>query len=69
MSGMPFFVIIFWFKVISMGFIISFINSYRKNEYFYYQNLGISKTALWTGSLLFDFVLFLTLIIGIYNLR
>lgn len=52
-----------------MGFIITYINSYRENEYFYYQNLGVSKTTLWTGSLLFDFVLFLILIISAYHLR
>lgn len=68
-GGMSFLVIVFWFKLISMGFIRIFINSYRKNEYFYYQNLGLSKTALWTGSFVFDFVLFLTLIWGAYHLR
>ncbi|SDM93114.1 hypothetical protein SAMN05421813_12925 [Daejeonella rubra] len=68
-SGMSFFVVIFWFKLISMGFIITFINSYRSKEYFYYQNLGLSKIALWTGSLVFDFVLFLALIFGVYQLR
>jgi hypothetical protein len=68
-SGWSFFVVIFWFKLISMAFIITFINSYRKKEFFYYQNLGLSKLALWTGSLAFDFVLFLALLIIAYQLR
>jgi hypothetical protein len=68
-SGWSFFVVIFWFKLISMAFIITFINSYRKKEFYYYQNLGLSKIALWTGSLFFDFVLFLTLLILAYQLR
>ena len=68
-SGWSFFVVIFWFKLISMAFIITFINSYRKKEFFYYQNLGLSKLALWTVSLVFDFVLFLALLIIAYQLR
>jgi hypothetical protein len=68
-SGLSFFVVVFWFKLISMAFIITFINSYRKKEYFYYQNLGLSKMALWAGSLVFDFVLFLVLLIFAYQLR
>lgn len=66
---MSFFVIIFWFKLISMGFIITYIDNYRKKEYFYYQNLGLSKTALWTVSLVFDLVLFVVLIFGAWQLR
>jgi len=68
-SGWPFFVVIFWFKLISMAFIITFINSYRKKEFFYYQNLGLSKLALWTGTLVVDFVLFMALLIIAYQLR
>lgn len=68
-SGLSFFVVIFWFKIISMGFIITFTDNYRKKEYYYYQNLGLSKTTLWSSSLIFDFVLFLGLIIAAYQLR
>lgn len=68
-SGLSFFVVIFWFKILSMGFIITFIDNYREKEYYYYQNLGFSKTTLWSSSLIFDFVLFLGLIIGAYHLR
>ena len=67
-SGLSFFVVVFWFKLIAMAFIITFINSYRKKEYFYYQNLGLSKTALWTYSLVLDFILFLALLIIAYQL-
>lgn len=68
-SGLSFFVVIFWFKLISMGFIITFTDNYRKKEYYYYQNLGLSKTTLWCSSLIFDFILFLGLIIAAYQLR
>lgn len=68
-SGMSFFVVIFWFKLLSMGFIITYIDQYRKNEYLYYRNLGLSKSALWIFSLVFDFILFVSLLIGVYQLR
>ena len=68
-SGLSFFIVVFWFKLISMASIITFINSYRKKEFFYYQNLGLSKLALWSGSLVIDFVLFLALLIFAYQLR
>jgi hypothetical protein len=53
---------VFWFKLITMGVIYYYINSYKSKEYFYYQNLGLSKTFLWVSLLLFDFLLFLFLI-------
>lgn len=52
-----------------MGFIITYIDQYRKREYLYYRNLGVSKITLWGGSLLFDFILFVGLIIVAYQLR
>lgn len=67
--GMSFFVFVFWFKLLSMGFIITYIDQYRKEEYLYYRNLGVSKTTLWGASLLFDFILFVGLILIAYQLR
>lgn len=66
---MSFFVAVFWFKLLSMGFIIIYIDQYRKGEYLYYRNLGLSKSVLWTFSLMFDFILFVSLLIGVYQLR
>lgn len=68
-GGMSSFVVIFWFKLLSMGFIITYIDQYRKREYLYYRNLGLSKTALWTVSLAFDFILFIGLLFVAYQLR
>ena len=34
---------LFWLKIFTLGIIILFINSYKKNEFYYYQNLGLSK--------------------------
>lgn len=67
--GLNFFGLLFWFKIATLGLIFYFINNYKNKEYYYYQNLGISKMFLWAIILIFDFLLFLTLIIIAYKLR
>ena len=52
-----------------MATIFWFINSYKSKEYYYYWNLGISKTILWTTTLLFDFALFIFLIVQLYKFK
>lgn len=59
----------FWLKVISLGLIYYFVNSYKSKEYYYYQNLGVSKVLLWTATLGFDFFLFIFLIIQTYKFK
>lgn len=60
---------LFWLKVASMGLTCYFINSYKSKEYYYYQNLGISKRMLWAVTLTFDFVLFIFIIIQTYRFK
>src|SRR6187402_903514 len=67
--GLGLFVVLFWFKIITLLLTFYFINDYTKKEYYYYQNLGISKAFLWTTPLIFDFSIFLFLIIQIYKIR
>jgi len=55
------FPILFWTKVATLGISYIFINSYKKHEYYYYRNLGLSKTLLWSGSFGFDLILFILL--------
>lgn len=62
MYGFSGFFGIFWSKVLTMGITYYLIDSTKKNEYYYYQNLGVSKPLLWIASLSFDFVLFLFLL-------
>jgi len=57
------FTLIFWFKIATYGVIIYYINNYKNKEFYYYQNLGIPKLTLWVGTLTFDFLLFVTLLI------
>lgn len=54
---------IFWLKILTLGVTFLFVNQLKKKEYYYYRNLGIGKTLLWTATLLFDFVLFVVLLI------
>lgn len=54
---------VFWCKVLTLALLYFFVNEYRKKEYYYYQNLGISKTMLWAASLSLDVMLFILLLI------
>ena len=58
-----------WFKLITLGIIVLYINSYKAKEFFYYQNLGISKLKLWCCTLVPDFLLFILVLIltGIFR--
>ena len=67
--GLDIFKALFWFKMATLGVTLFFINSYKKNEYYYYQNLGVSKLMLWVTSLSFDFLLFVFLIIQTYKIK
>jgi len=66
--GLSIFAILFWFKVATLGVTYYFINSYKYREYYYFQNLGISKTLLWAATISFDLFLFVLFIFQIYKL-
>ncbi|PKP17417.1 MAG: hypothetical protein CVU05_15575 [Bacteroidetes bacterium HGW-Bacteroidetes-21] len=55
--------VLFWFKLATLALIFYYINSYKKNEFYYYKNLGISKHKLWIPILVFDFSVFLISVI------
>jgi len=67
--GFGVFLGLFWLKISTLGLIYYYIDSYKNKEYYYYQNLGISKTLLWGATLIFDFSLFIFLIIETYKLK
>jgi hypothetical protein len=54
---------LFWFKITTLAIIVYFMNIYKKNELYYYKNLGISRLRLWIPILVFDFLFFLVSII------
>lgn len=57
--GYPIFVVLFWLKLATLALVFYFISIYKKKEFYYYHNLGLSKTVLWTATLGFDFLFFL----------
>ena len=67
--GFSSFFALFWFKIATLGITYYFVNSHKKQEYYYYRNLGVSRTLLWTVTLTFDFILFLFLITWIYHFK
>jgi hypothetical protein len=69
MYGFATFFGIFWGKLVTLGLTYYLLNLNKKNEYYYYRNLGISKTLLWAATLTFDFVLFLFLIFLVYQCK
>lgn len=68
-NGLGIFAALFWVKMVTLAITFYFINAYKKKEYYYYQNLGISKVLLWTTTLIFDVALFIFLIIQVYKFR
>jgi len=55
--------ILLWFKIITLGILFYYINNRKKNEFYYYKNLGLTKQILWTLTLLFDILLFVFLMV------
>lgn len=50
----------FWFRAVVMAIIFYFINDYKRKEFYYYQNLGVSRRFLWITTYFLDTVLFLS---------
>jgi hypothetical protein len=69
LNGFSSFFGIFWGKAVTLALTYYIVNLNRKEEYYYYQNLGIGKTLLWAVTLSFDFILFLFLIIQLSHFR
>jgi hypothetical protein len=57
--GFSIFIGLFWIKIISYLVAFFFVNSNKKNEYFFYQNIGFKRKFLWLTTTGFDFVLFI----------
>ena len=55
--------ILFWFKIATLVLIYFYINSYKRNEYYYYLNLGISRKKLWFFVLSIDITVFILLVV------
>ena len=51
--------LITWFKIITSGIIVYYINNYKNKEFYYYQNLGLSKKQLWGSTMTVDFLIYI----------
>ena len=51
----------FWIKIVTLVVIFYYIHKNKKNEFYYYKNLGLTKKRLWISTLTFDYILFLIL--------
>lgn len=67
--GLNTIVILFWFKIVTIGLISYYIHNFKKKDYYYYKNLGLSRITLWISTIVFDLCVFLILIILILNIR
>ncbi|MBC8984357.1 hypothetical protein H9X96_01055 [Pedobacter sp. N36a] len=56
--GMPALTILIWFKIATLGIVAYYISKYKYKEFLYYQNLGIPRTFLWSGTMLLEFLIF-----------
>ncbi len=65
--GLSIFFVLFWLKLSCMALVFAYIRAYKNSEFYYYKNLGLSKAFLWTTTLVFDFCLFLFLLLPVYK--
>ena len=68
-NGIPMFLPLFWFKMITLALFFYVIKSYKEKEFYFYKNLGISQKSLWVFSASIDLILYFVLIITALNLH
>jgi hypothetical protein len=67
--GLPILKVLLWLKITTLGLTWYFIRSYKQKEFYYYRNLGLRDTTLWSVTLSFDLVLCLLLLILTHHLH
>jgi hypothetical protein len=55
-------VVLFWYKIITIILIFYTATYHKSNEFYYYQNLGISKLQMVISTSIVDFLLWLAFI-------
>lgn len=68
-NGIGVYKALFWLKLFTMGASFYLVNEYKKQEYFYFYNFGLSKKTLWITTLTFDLLLFFGIMILAYQFR
>jgi hypothetical protein len=64
-TGLAMFTLLFWLKVGTMWIIYYFTDNIKRKEYYYYDNLGISKSTLWIPALVLDFIVFMASMVAL----
>jgi lipopolysaccharide export system ATP-binding protein len=54
-----------WLKLSAIAIIFFYIRTYKNKEFYYYQNLGLSKTFLWSLTLSLDLALYVLFLLGV----
>jgi len=67
--GFSIFSTLLWFKLATLFIIFWFIRSYKSREFYYYQNLGMTKLLLWGVTLGFDLLVYFTLLLQVNRFR
>lgn len=65
-SEFSLFQVMFWFKLGVNAMIYYFISDYKQKEFYYYQNMGVSRTILWASTAIIDITVFLGSCLLIY---
>lgn len=58
-----------WLKMCTMALVVFFTQGYKKKEFYYYRNQGMSVVQLWTIVLLADFLIFILSLIFVNTIR
>lgn len=53
-DGMSIYFPLFWFKIGSMVLVYFYMKEYKKEELYYYKNLGVGERSLWVFSFVLD---------------
>jgi len=62
-GGFAMFASLLWVKIITFGMIAYLVHNFKKEEFYYYKNLGMTRKYLWISTFSIDFIIFLTLTI------
>jgi hypothetical protein len=60
---------LFWFKVFTLALFVYYIQVFKRDVFYYYKNLGLSRKSLWVSTLSFDLTVFVMLIILTHSIR
>jgi hypothetical protein len=67
--GLETLAVIFWFKIGTLVTTVFWVTAFKKKEFFYFRNLGLSPVILWAVTLFADMLLFGVFLLFIYYIK